>query len=92
MIGALCLLGLFFVHQENVNNKRATNRRSPANGFLAKCTLGKMISRYRVRVQSEKKLMMRPHQIYAVKATSLTAFIKTVTTAIFGTPQAQIKH
>ncbi len=37
--------------------------------FLAKCTLGKMISRYMVLVASEQKLMiMRPYQIYAVKA------------------------
>lgn len=37
--------------------------------FLAKCTLGQMISRYMVAVASEQKLlMMRPYQIYAVKA------------------------
>lgn len=37
--------------------------------FLAKCTLGQMISRYMVLVASEQKLMiMRPYQIYAVKA------------------------
>jgi len=37
--------------------------------FLAKCTLGQMISRYMVMVASEQKLlMMRPYQIYAVKA------------------------
>ncbi len=40
-----------------------------ANNFLAKCTLGQMISRYMVLVASEQKLlMMRPYQIYAVKA------------------------
>jgi type I restriction enzyme R subunit len=40
-----------------------------ANDFLAKCTLGQMISRYMVLVQSEQKLlMMRPYQIYAVQA------------------------
>jgi len=39
-----------------------------ADAFLAKCTLGQMISRYMVLVQSEQKLlMMRPYQIYAVK-------------------------
>jgi len=40
-----------------------------ADKFLAKCTLGQMISRYMVNVASEQKLlMMRPYQIYAVKA------------------------
>lgn len=39
-----------------------------ADVFLAKCTLGQMISRYMVLVASEQKLlMMRPYQIYAVK-------------------------
>ena len=37
--------------------------------FLAKCALGQMISRYMVLVACEQKLMiMRPYQIYAVKA------------------------
>lgn len=37
--------------------------------FLAKCTLGEAISRYMVLVASEQKLlMMRPYQVYAVKA------------------------
>jgi len=37
--------------------------------FLAKCTLGEMVSRYMVLVASEQKLMMmRPYQIYAVQA------------------------
>jgi type I restriction enzyme R subunit len=40
-----------------------------ADKFLAKCTLGQMISRYMVAVASEQKmLIMRPYQIYAVKA------------------------
>jgi type I restriction enzyme R subunit len=39
-----------------------------ADAFLAKCTLGQMISRYMVLVANEQKLlMMRPYQIYAVK-------------------------
>ncbi|MDZ4349422.1 MAG: type I restriction endonuclease subunit R [Xanthomonadaceae bacterium] len=39
-----------------------------AEAFLAKCTLGQMISRYMVLVASEQKLlMMRPYQVYAVK-------------------------
>ncbi|MFW6253916.1 MAG: type I restriction endonuclease subunit R [Chitinivibrionales bacterium] len=40
-----------------------------AESFLPKCTLGTTISRYMVLVASEQKmLMMRPYQIYAVKA------------------------
>jgi len=40
-----------------------------ADRFLPKCTLGRMISRYMVLIQSEQKLlMMRPYQIYAVEA------------------------
>lgn len=40
-----------------------------ADKFLEKCTLGRIISRYMVLVASEQKLlMMRPYQIYAVKA------------------------
>src|SRR6185369_15473718 len=39
-----------------------------AEKFLAKCTLGQMVSKYMVLVASEQKLlMMRPYQIYAVK-------------------------
>ena len=50
--------------QEDHPPGRASPRR-----FLAKCTLGQMISRYMVLVASEQKLlMMRPYQIYAVKA------------------------
>ena len=37
--------------------------------FLAKCPLGQTISKYMVLIASEQKLlMMRPYQIYAVKA------------------------
>ena len=37
--------------------------------FLKKCTLGEMISKYMVLVESEQKLLvMRPYQIYAVQA------------------------
>lgn len=40
-----------------------------ADAFLAKCTLAETVSRYMVRVASEQKLlMMRPYQVYAVKA------------------------
>ncbi len=51
------------------DNKKITHLDSFAEQFLAKCTLGQMISRYMVLVASEQKLlMMRPYQIYAVKA------------------------
>lgn len=51
------------------DNKKITQLDSFAERFLAKCTLGQMISRYMVLVASEQKLlMMRPYQIYAVKA------------------------
>ncbi|KPA19716.1 type I site-specific deoxyribonuclease, HsdR family protein [Candidatus Magnetomorum sp. HK-1] len=50
-------------------NKKITHLHDFAEAFLAKCTLGQMISRYMVLVVSEQKLMiMRPYQIYAVKA------------------------
>ena len=50
-------------------NKKITNLDDFAEAFLAKCKLGEMISRYMVLVASEQKLlMMRPYQIYAVKA------------------------
>lgn len=40
-----------------------------AETFLVKCTLGQTISRYMVLIASEQKLMMmRPYQVYAVKA------------------------
>lgn len=51
------------------DNKKITHLDSFAEKFLVKCTLGLMISRYMVLVASEQKLMMmRPYQIYAVKA------------------------
>ena len=51
------------------DNKKITHLDSFAEKFLAKCTLGQMISRYMVLVASEQKLMMmRPYQVYAVKA------------------------
>ncbi|MFN8996367.1 MAG: type I restriction endonuclease, partial [Pseudomonadota bacterium] len=50
------------------DNRKITGLDAFADAFLAKCTLGHMISRYMVLVQSEQKLlMMRPYQIYAVK-------------------------
>ena len=51
------------------DNKKITHLDNFAETFLVKCTLGQMISRYMVLVASEQKLlMMRPYQIYAVKA------------------------
>lgn len=50
-------------------NKKITHLDTFAEKFLAKCLLGEMISRYMVLVASEQRLMvMRPYQIYAVKA------------------------
>lgn len=51
------------------DNRKITHIDDFSEKFLSKCTLGQMISRYMVLVASEQKLMvMRPYQIYAVKA------------------------
>ena len=51
------------------DNTKITHLYEFADRFLAKCTLGQMISKYMVLVASEQKLlMMRPYQVYAVKA------------------------
>jgi type I restriction enzyme R subunit len=51
------------------NNKKINYLEEFAEKFLKKCTLGEMISKYMVLVESEQKLLvMRPYQIYAVKA------------------------
>ncbi len=53
----------------DVGNRKITHLDDFAGAFLAKCALAEMISRYMVLVASEQKLlMMRPYQIYAVKA------------------------
>jgi type I restriction enzyme R subunit len=50
-------------------NKKITHIEDFADKFLKKCTLGEMISKYMVLVESEQKLLvMRPYQIYAVEA------------------------
>ena len=50
------------------DNAKITHLDEFADTFLAKCTLGRMISRYMVLVASEQKLLvMRPYQIYAVR-------------------------
>ncbi|MCA1498109.1 type I restriction endonuclease subunit R [Bradyrhizobium sp. NBAIM14] len=51
------------------DNAKITHLDDFADRFLAKCTLGQMISKYMVLIASEQKLlMMRAYQIYAVKA------------------------
>lgn len=51
------------------DNKKISHLDDFTDKFLSKCTLGQMISRYMVLVASEQKmLVMRPYQIYAVKA------------------------
>ncbi|UYH51240.1 type I restriction endonuclease subunit R [Candidatus Kirkpatrickella diaphorinae] len=53
----------------DLNNKKIVHLDSFAETFLVKCNLGQTISRYMVLVAGEQKLlMMRPYQIYAVKA------------------------
>ena len=51
------------------DNRKITHLHDFTEKFLSKCSLGQMISRYMVLVESEQKiLIMRPYQIYAVKA------------------------
>ena len=51
------------------DNSKITYLDDFSDRFLAKCTLGQMISKYMVLIASEQKLMMmRAYQIYAVKA------------------------
>lgn len=51
------------------DNNKIAHLHDFSEKFLAKCTLGEMISRYMVLVESEQKLLvMRPYQIYAVKS------------------------
>lgn len=53
----------------NEKNKPIAHLTDFTQKFLPKCTLGEMISKYMVLVESEQKLLvMRPYQIYAVKA------------------------
>ncbi|WP_020560780.1 type I restriction endonuclease subunit R [Thiofilum flexile] len=57
-----------YQHADEENNKIA-HLHDFADSFLEKCSLGQLISRYMVLVQSEQKiLIMRPYQIYAVQA------------------------
>jgi len=51
------------------DNKKIIHLDDFAETFLVKCTLGQTISRYMVLIASEQKLlMMRPYQVYQVKA------------------------
>lgn len=51
------------------DNNKITHLDAFAEAFLPKCVLGDMINHYMVLVASERKLlMMRPYQIYAVRA------------------------
>jgi len=51
------------------NNKKITHLDLFTEKFLTKCTLGELISKYMVLIESEQKLLvMRPYQIYAVKS------------------------
>jgi type I restriction enzyme R subunit len=53
----------------DIKNQKIRGLHDFAEKFLSKCTLGEMISKYMVLVESEQKLLiMRPYQIYAVKA------------------------
>ena len=56
-------------HLADEKNKKIKHLEDFSNKFLKKCTLGEMISKYMVLVESDQKLLvMRPYQIYAVKA------------------------
>lgn len=56
-------------HLADEKNKKIKHLEDFTERFLKKCTLGEMISKYMVLVETEQKLLvMRPYQIYAVKA------------------------
>lgn len=51
------------------NNKKINHLHDFSESLLRKCTLGELIAKYMILVASEQKMMiMRPYQIYAVKA------------------------
>ena len=53
----------------DIDNQKINQLNLFTEKFLTKCTIGEMISKYMVLVESEQKLLvMRPYQIYAVKA------------------------
>ncbi len=56
-------------HLADEKNNKIKHLEDFTDRFLKKCTLGEMISKYMVLVETEQKLLvMRPYQIYAVKA------------------------
>ncbi len=56
-------------HLADEQNNKIKHLEDFTERFLKKCTLGEMISKYMVLVETEQKqLVMRPYQIYAVKA------------------------
>lgn len=56
-------------HLADDKNNKIKHLEDFTERFLKKCTLGEMISKYMVLVETEQKLLvMRPYQIYAVKA------------------------
>ena len=56
-------------HLADEKNNKIKHLKDFTERFLKKCTLGEMISKYMVLVETEQKLLvMRPYQIYAVKA------------------------
>lgn len=73
------------------DNTKITYLDDFADAFLAKCTLAEMIGRYMVLIQTERKLMMmRPYQIYAVKA--IVDLYNTAATVTSGTPPAAARR
>ena len=51
------------------NNKKINHLHDFSESLLRKCTLGELIAKYMILVAIEQKMMiMRPYQIYAVKA------------------------
>jgi len=56
-------------HLADEKNNKIKHLEDFTDRFLKKCTLGEMVSKYMVLVETEQKLLvMRPYQIYAVKA------------------------
>ncbi len=56
-------------HLADEKNNKIKHLEDFTERFLKKCTLSEMISKYMVLVETEQKLLvMRPYQIYAVKA------------------------
>lgn len=56
-------------HAADESNHKITELFKFSDMMLPKCTLGRLISRYMVLVETEKKiLVMRPYQIYAVES------------------------